>query len=625
MKFKSTNQSAALTFFKRLLILWTIELVISVCVFTFTGCSGGSSGTNNSNGNTATNTPTNTTTNTSGNTNTSGATTNITSTRPAGVSFDDIAYDISKATKITLNGNSITVYGNGVSVNGSAATIISTGTYDISGSLTDGQLIVDTLDAGDVRLILDGMDITCSNGPPVYVGNAERVVMVFADGKSNNLTDGTSYAVVDAEGEPNAALFSHDDLVFYGGGSLKVKANYKDGIKSKDGLIINGGNIDVTSADDGIIGKNYLDIADGNITIVAGGDGLKSTNVGDESQGYVYIADGLIDIDAGADAVQAETDVVITGGDFNITAGGGSSNRVSTVDATAKGIKASEGIFVDGGAFIIDSADDAFNSNLDIVINGGTFNLSVFNDTKSYNGVVYGEDGIHADENIVIGETINDVEINIPKTYEGIESKSITINNGNIRIIASDDGINTADGSGTMATTNYPLYINGGYIFVNAGGDGIDVGGPITMTDGKVIVNGPTNNGNGALDYNANQFKITGGFIIAAGSSGMAMAPGGGSSTQYSMLLNFTAAQTAGKLFRIQKADGTDIVTFAPSKTYQSVAFSSPALANGASYSVYTGGSSTGTATDGLYQSGTYSSGTVYKTFTVSSLVTTVK
>jgi hypothetical protein len=167
---------------------------------------------------------------------------------------------------------------------------------------------------------------------------------------------------------------------------------------------------------------------------------------------------------------------------------------------------------------------------------------------------------------------------------------------------------------------NNALHINGGYIVVDAAGDGIDVNGAIDMTGGVVIVNGPTNNGNGALDYDGG-FTITGGYLVAAGSSGMAQAPGT-SSTQYSVVTTYASAQSAGTLIHIETEDGEDILTFAPTKTYQSVVFSSPELKSGADYVVYSGGSSTGTATDGLYSGGTYTTGTQVAGVTLSSVVT---
>ncbi|MCK6580734.1 MAG: hypothetical protein L6Q98_21795 [Anaerolineae bacterium] len=157
---------------------------------------------------------------------------------------------------------------------------------------------------------------------------------------------------------------------------------------------------------------------------------------------------------------------------------------------------------------------------------------------------------------------------------------------------------------------------------VDSDGDGIDVNGAVEMTGGVVIVNGPTEQMNGALDYDA-YFVISGGFLVAAGSSGMAQAPGDNSS-QNSLLVNLSSALPAGTLVHIQNSSGNDLVTFSPTKQYQSISFSSAELVTGSSYTIYFGGSAEGTAVDGLYQdaAAAYSGGTEAATFSVSSAVT---
>jgi hypothetical protein len=143
------------------------------------------------------------------------------------------------------------------------------------------------------------------------------------------------------------------------------------------------------------------------------------------------------------------------------------------------------------------------------------------------------------------------------------------------------------------------------------------------MTAGTVIVNGPTANNNGALDYDSS-FTLSGGFLIAAGSSGMAQAPGSQSS-QYAVAVTFQSARSANTLFNLQTSGGESIVTFAPAKAYQTVVISSPDLARGTTYSVYYGGSSSGTAVHGLYEGGTYTPGTRYTGFTISNMITSVR
>lgn len=525
----------------------------------------------------------------------------------------DYTWDISKAIQIVLNGNSITVNGAGAIADGSTVTISSAGTYSIKGSLSDGQIIVDTKDEDVVRIILNGADISCSTNSPVFIKNAEKTIIVLADNTKNSVKDGSSYIFNDTEDEPNAVIFSKSNLTIYGNGSLTVNGNYNDGIACKDGLIIKSGAISVSAKDDGIRGKDYLIVKDGDIIVNAGGDGLKSDNTDDTTMGYISIETGTFNITSAGDALAAETDVLITDGNFILSSGGGSNKNVSG-DISAKGIKGVVSVIIDGGDFSINSADDALHSNGNLKINSGTYAISA------------GDDGIHADSSI----EINGGVIGISKSYEGIESAIITINDGDIHISSSDDGINGAggnDGSGMQgwggqdaSSGNNCLYINGGYIVVDGNGDGIDINGSIVMTGGDVIVNGPTENMNGALDYDAS-FKITGGFLVAAGSSGMAQIPGA-TSTQCSVLLNFRSSLQAGTLFNIQNSDGKSILSFVPTKRFQSIAFSSTELIKGSTYNVYYGGSSTGTFKDGLCLDGTYSPGTKLTSFTVTGVVT---
>lgn len=546
------------------------------------------------------------------------------------------AYTASQASKIILGGDEITLQGDGATVQGDTVTIQSGGTYIISGTLNDGQIIVDSEDQETVRLVLKGAQITCLNSAPIYVKNAEKTIITLAEGTANTISDGDSYVLEDSSAdEPDAAVFSKDDLTINGGGSLTVNANYNNGITSKDDLKITGGNIIVNSAGDGLKGKDCIAVKSGCIEINAENDGLKSTNDQDSEKGFIYIEGGTLEITAGNDGIQAETSVLVKDGDITICSGGGSSNGASqagpprpglnensdgnsgdnsTDSESSKGIKAGVNITIEDGSLVLDTADDALHSNDSIIVNGGTIDLAS------------GDDGMHADTSLVI----NSGEINITESYEALESAAITINDGNIHAVASDDGINTAGGSDGSSVNGRPgqnnfdasdgsrLDINGGYIYINAQGDGIDVNGDCTMTDGVVIVNGPTNDGNGPLDYNGS-FTIKGGFLVAAGSAGMAQAPDS-SSSQASLKLNL-GSLTAGTLVSIQNEQGENILTFAPAKDYASVVVSSPELQQGSTYTVYTGGTSTGVEKDGLYTGGTYSPGTRVTDITVSGTV----
>ena len=573
----------------------------------------------------------------------------------------DSSWDKSSSTLITLTGTSASVDGSGASVDQNIITITSSGTYAVSGTLSDGQIVVDTKDTNPVRLVLNGASVASSGSAPIYIENAARVILILAEGTENTLADGSEYTYTDEEEEePNAALFSKSDLTINGTGSLSIDANFKHGINCKDSLKILDATIDVDAVSDGIRGKDSIAVRNANITVNAGSDGMQSSNDKDSSLGYIVIESGAFRITAGNDGMQAETTLLIKGGDFTVTTGGGSENApartdaqnmpggngsfpgtaqtadsVSTSDVTAsvdttvasdtddtasdsmKGLKAGTDITIENGTFTIDTADDSIHSGGSLELTDGTFTLST------------GDDGLHADSTMQLdGGTVT-----VSQSYEGIEAALMTINGGTYHITSSDDAINVAGGTGSstdtaggmnaMASTGVNnLFINGGYIYADAGGDGLDANASITMTGGTAIVCGPTNDGNGALDY-AGTFNMTGGLLIAAGSSGMAQAPGS-ESTQNIVMIYSDTEQTAGTIIHIEDESGNDVLTFAPAKNYSSVAICTSALVTENTYKVFFGGSSTGTVKDGLYTGGSYSGGTESTGFTVSSIVTTV-
>lgn len=520
-----------------------------------------------------------------------------------------------EVTTVVLNGDTISVNGEGTRMEGTVLTITTAGVYSFSGTLADGQILVDTDDAGPVELILNGVDIQSAASAPIYIANAESTTIVLAEGTQNTLSDSAMYIYASAdEDEPNATLFSDDTLAISGAGSLTVNANFNDGIASKDGLTLSDATITVNAVDDGIRGKDSLTIDGAMLTVVAQGDGLKADNDEDPALGTITINSGVINVSAGGDAIQAETSIAIGGGEFLLSAGGGRNAHLGE-DDSAKGIKSTVGLTIDGGNFVIDSADDAIHSNDSIVINGGMFVITS------------GDDAVHADTSI----QINGGDLDITGSYEGVESAQITINAGSVSIVASDDGVNVSDGAGgfgmggrggpggAASSTNH-LEINGGRVVVYADGDGMDVNGTINMTGGIVIIHGPTDSMNSAIDYDG-EFNLTGGFLVAAGSSGMAQAPGM-ASTQNTVLVNLQTVQTAGTLFHIEANDGGDILTFAPEMAFQSVVFSSPDLLTGMTYTVTLGGSSSGSAVDGLVEMGSYEGGADYTALTISSVVT---
>lgn len=256
----------------------------------------------------------------------------------------------------------------------------------------------------------------------------------------------------------------------------------------------------------------------------------------------------------------------------------------TTDEVSAKAIKANTGIVIESGNFNIDSSDDSIHSNGSIIINNGTFEVQS------------GDDGMHSDESLVI----NNGEINISKSYEGIESAKIEINGGNINVVASDDGINVAGGNDSSSINGRPgqnsfssnteqtLTINNGNVTIDADGDGIDINGNGYINGGKTIVNGPTNDGNGSLDY-AGTFEVSGGELIAVGTRGMMQAPSNTSSI-YSISYVYSTTQEANTNISIKNSNNEEIISVVANKTYNSVVISSEKFVKGETYTIYSNG-----------------------------------
>lgn len=551
-------------------------------------------------------------------------------------------YDSEESTLIELNDSGITIEGVGATASGSILTISTAGTYIISGTLSEGQIIVESTSTEKIQIVLNGCSVKCSTSSPVYIKQADKVFITLAASSVNYVSDSSSYVTDEAaETTPNGAICSRDDLTLNGTGSLTIDANYKHGIVSKDDLIITGGTYVINSVGDGIRGKDCVQIKDGNYTINAGTDGIQSSNTEDTTLGNVIIDGGTFNITAGNDGIQAEAACQINGGNFTIKTGGGSENvstnssgeqqpgwgdwsdssSSSTDTASAKAIKSTTSIVITGGTFNIDSSDDSIHSNGTVGITGGNITMSS------------GDDGIHADTQLII----NGGTILLTKSYEGLESNCITINGGTNYVTSSDDGINVSGGNdsssvsgrpgqntfNTDSTTTY-LKITGGYNVINASGDGLDSNGSLYVDGGITIVSGPTDNGNGSLDYNSTA-TITGGIVIAAGSSGMVQ-NFGSSSTQASMIYGFSSTQAAGTMITLTDSDGNVIVSMAPCKQFQTILISAPNIAKDNSYTLYSGGSvansDSSCADDSFYMGGTLSDGSKIETIKISSLIT---
>ena len=451
----------------------------------------------------------------------------------------EIGYDEENSTVIKLSDDSTTCDSDAVQISGNTVTIIDEGTYILSGTLTDGMVIVDAEDTDKVQLVLDGVDITSAESAAIYVREADKVFITTASDSQNTLTNGGTYTAID-DNNIDAAIFSKSDLTLNGAGFLTITAKAGHGVVSKDDLVLTSRTYQIDAASHGLSGKDSVRIASGSYTIVSGKDGIHAENADDTSLGFVYLADGTFDITSGGDGISAGNWLQADGGVYTVKAGGGSENvqksdgewqfgpgqQTESTDTTEedtvsmKAIKAAGELILKGGKYSLDSADDTIHSNANITISDGEFTLAS------------GDDGIHADS----ATTISGGTIDITESYEGIEGLSIDI------------------------------------------------------TGGETYVSGPTNDGNSALDYNGTG-TVTGGIFIAAGSSGMAE-NFGDSSTQGVMMVTVNS-QAAGSAVSLSDSSGNELVSWTPEKEYTSVIISCPEITTGQEYTLTTGSDTT--------------------------------
>lgn len=464
-------------------------------------------------------------------------------------------YDESSAVKITLNGSGAVVSGSGVNISGSTVTITSAGTYIISGSLSDGQIVIAASDSDKVQLVLNNAEINCNTSAAVYVKSADKVFVTLPAGTTNSLGGGTEYVQTD-DNTVDGVIFSKSDLTLNGTGTLNIDADYRHGIVTKDTLCITGGTYVIDAVKTCLAGKDGIKILDGSFTLTSGSKGLNSGNDDDAREGSIYIAGGTFTIKSEDDSIHADGSCIIAGGTYTIAAGD-------------DGIHANyDTIITDGSITITDSYEGIEGRG--ITVSGGTINLTANDD-----GINAATGGSSDEQRMPGGQQPQEMRMPGGQKPSGMDM----------------DNKGQAPASRSASDDDVYIKITGGTITVNAGGDGIDSNGNLYITGGTVYVAGPTSNGDGALDYEE-EASITGGTLIAAGSSGMAQGMGS-NSTQCSMLVNLSETIAAGSVISLKDSSGNVLISWTSPKQFSSVVISTAELAQGSTYTLVTGDTQT--------------------------------
>lgn len=510
--------------------------------------------------------------------------------------YKNVADEGENAT-ITLSGREGTISDTTRGSSGSEVTITSKGTYRVTGSSENVTInIDDDTQSGNIYLILDNVTMKNTENACINVKACDKLIIQCVG--ENTLT----YSSTDTSAKIDGAVYSKDDVTINGDGTLNVTSNMH-GIVCNEDMKVTGAKLNVTAESIGIKAENSFKMDGGTVSVQSGHDGIQLSN--NDNNSYFYMSDGTLTINADYDGISVKAGdssttftgyVELAGGTADIISGGGSVNSKS--DTSQKGIKCDGDIKLSETKLTVSSADDAVHGNANITVDSGDISLSSSDDGMTASGTI----------------TVNNGTLDISKSYEGIEAETVIINDGKVSVISSDDGINSAGGSDTNAndenmwseSSSGNITINGGYIYVNASGDGLDSNGSIYVTGGTTIVEGSTTGGNGALDNGDGRdcvASITGGTVLALGTTDMAVNFDTG--TQCSALVDISGTGDT----EITVDDGSDF-KFTATKNFACAVYSSPNMTQGNSYTL-TAGTNTATLdfSSDLYYSNVHSMG----------------
>ena len=521
-------------------------------------------------------------------------------------SEQDLSWDTSSETAIDLSNPTAT---DGVTVEDGTLTITKAGTYKLSGEY-QGQIKIETADSDAVRLVLDNANITNSSGAALNVVNADEVILYSASGTTNTISDGADYTAT-GEDDPDAVVYSKADLTIAGEGTLKVNGNHEDGIHTSDGLVIASGTLEVNAANTGIKGKDYVDILGGTINVTAQQDGIKSTNDTDEGKGWTRLSNGTVTVNAGDDGFKASRVVEISGGSLTveqsdegieaqyINVSGGDVNVTSADDGMNASLKTSNSESTDSSANTSDTADQQQNNQQQGSLPGGQQNgtsnqqqqgtgqpqppamTGTSQDGTSQNGT----SGTAQQQN----NTQNQGNQNMgqPPAMPGGNAQDGTTGTGQQGMGQPPQGGMPGGGGGTFEVIDAAINVSGGHVTVNAEGDGIDSNGVTTLSGGTLIVNGPSQGGNAALDTNGD-LLLNGATVLSGSTADMFEAPSTNSTSGYLKLTNSSGFEQ-GSTVQVADSSGKVVANYKVTKSnVQLVLVSSSSIVKGQSYTAYT-------------------------------------
>lgn len=478
----------------------------------------------------------------------------------------DGSWSTDDATVITLSDDEIHISGSGAYTLNGSVYITNGGKYVLSGTLSDGSIVVDAYASSKVFLMLSGCSVTKSDDAALRVNQADKVFLTLGEGTENFLESGEVYSEEALSDNAGGTIFSHDDLTINGSGSLTVTANYKHGIDANDDLVITGGTIAITAPEDAIHVNERFNFTAADLTITAGDDGI-------HADASILIADGTVFIKECYEGLEALT-IDISGGETTI-------------------YSSDDGLNANGGSSDFGMGGGGFGGGMQ---GGGRMPGNMNGEASTENGDFPGEmpemdsefeermreRGSEMEERF--GEMDSEFEFGgqMPEMGSEFEER------------VREETTEATVGSDTTSEETW-IHISGGKVTVinenSQDADGLDSNGDIVITGGEIRVSLSGNGSNSAIDYGSESggvCEISGGTVVACGSYSMAEAFDS-TSTQCSILYNFSDGADPGTTVSLLDADGNELLSYTAVAGFTSVNLSCPELTVGETYTVVIG------------------------------------
>lgn len=429
----------------------------------------------------------------------------------------DFETDYSNYVTVTLRDDASNADGDGVTIEDNSITITKEGTYLLTGTLSNGQIIVEVSDTEKVQLVLDNASISNSTTAALYIREADKVFVTTTADSENTLEVTGDFSDSGEESNIDGTIFSKADITLNGNGSLSVACATAHGIVSKDDLKITSGTYYITSAKQGLSGKDSVRIAGGTITIASDTDGIHSENTDDTEKGFIYVSGGTLHITSSNDAFDASNYIAVLDGTLNLTTGGGSSNatKVQQGEFTGQGFGDFQPPSDDAQAQMPDQAAPSSDGNT--AGNRDPMPENIPSNGEQPAQQAPPEQDMQAEQAPQESSDAETETTTASDSYKGLKADTaITISGGTFQIDSADDAVHT----------NGSLSISGGTFTISSGDDGIHADASLEISDGSITIS------DSYEGIEASEITISGGSIdLNASDDGLNAAGGSDSSS----------------------------------------------------------------------------------------------